>query len=196
MGINSAKLIECHIISNRRANMGLIQKQYDDLRKKIKKSEIENQARAFKETRNRQRQNLSGLGDFEKMKSEVKRIRSESVGNWDLFEKALSCLEKNQFRVLQAKDAEEACEMVLREMGEEQLVVKSKSNISKEIRLTSFLRRHGIEVIETDIGDRIGQIVGHRASHYTGPIVHLSRYEISEILSKHLGRDEIGRAHV
>ena len=169
--------------------MGLIQKQYDDLRKKVKKSEIENQARAFKETRNRQRQNLSGLGDFEKMKSEVKRIRSESVGNWDLFEKALSCLEKNQFRVLQAKDAEEACEMVLREMGEEQLVVKSKSNISKEIRLTSFLRRHGVEVIETDIGDRIGQIVGHRASHYTGPIVHLSRYEISEILSKHLGRE-------
>ncbi len=169
--------------------MGLIQKQYDDLRKKIKKSEMENQARAFKETRNRQRQNLSALGDLEKMKSEIKRIRSESVGNWDLFEKALSRLEKNQFRVLQAKDAEEACEIVLKEMGEERLVVKSKSNISKEIRLTSFLMQHGIEVIETDIGDRIGQIVGHRASHYTGPIVHLTRYEIAEILSKHLGRE-------
>jgi hypothetical protein len=38
--------------------MGLIQKQYDDLRKKLKKTELENQARAFKETRNRQRQNL------------------------------------------------------------------------------------------------------------------------------------------
>ncbi len=70
--------------------MGLIQKQYDDLRKRIKKSEIENQARAFKETRNRQRQNLSALGDLEKMKKEVKRIRSESVGNWDLFEEAVS----------------------------------------------------------------------------------------------------------
>jgi L-lactate utilization protein LutB len=169
--------------------MGLIQKQYDDLRKKIKKSEIDNQARAFRETRNRQSQNLSAFGDLEKIKAEVKRIRSESVGNWELFEKALSRLEKNQFNVIQAKGAEEACEIVLKELGEERLVVKSKSNISKEIRLTSFLKEHGVEVIETDIGDRIGQIAGQRASHYTGPIVHLTRYDIAEILSKHLGRE-------
>src|SRR4030066_81881 len=105
--------------------MGLIQKQYEDLRKKIKKSHLENQWRAFKETRNRQ----------------------------------------------------------------ERLVVKSKSNISKEIGLTHFLNGHGIEVIETDIGDRIIQIAGHRASHATAPAVHLSRYEIAEILSQHLKRE-------
>ncbi len=52
----------------KRIEMGLIQKQYDDLRKKVKKSEMENQARAFKETRNRQRQNLAAFGDFEKSK--------------------------------------------------------------------------------------------------------------------------------
>ena len=121
--------------------MGLIQKQYEDLRKKIKKTEMENQARAFKETRNRQKQNLAAFGDLEKIKAEVKRIRSESVGNWDLLEKAISQLEKNKFKVLQAKDAKEACDIVLNEMGEERLVVKSKSNISKEIRLTSFLTR-------------------------------------------------------
>ena len=68
--------------------MGLIQKQYEDLRKKVKKTEMENQARAFKETRNRQKQNLAAFGDLEKIKAEVKRIRSESVGNWELFEKA------------------------------------------------------------------------------------------------------------
>ena len=44
-------------------------------------------------------------------------------------------------------------------------------------------------MIETDLGDRIGQIAGHRASHYTGPIVHLSRHDVAEILSKHLGRE-------
>ena len=98
-------------------------------------------------------------------------------------------MEKNQFKVVQAKDSKEACEILLREIGEERLVVKSKSNISKEIGLTPFLIQHGIEVIETDIGDRINQITGGRASHYTGPVVHLSRYEIAEILSKHLKRE-------
>ena len=69
--------------------MGLIQKQYDDLRKKIKKSHLENQWRAFKETRNRQKQNLPFFGDLKKISEEVKRIRSESVGNWNLFEEAI-----------------------------------------------------------------------------------------------------------
>jgi L-lactate utilization protein LutB len=172
----------------KRNPMGLIQKQYDTLRKRIKKSELENQRRAFRETRNRQRQNLPLFDDLEKVKEGVKRIRSSSLGNWDLLTEAITQLEKNQFKVLQVKDAHEACEIFLKEIGEERLVVKSKSNISKEIGLTSFLTQHGIEVIETDIGDRIIQLTGQRASHYTGPIAHLSRYEVAEILSKHLKR--------
>ena len=169
--------------------MGLIQKQYEDLRKKVKKSELENQWRAFKETRSRQRQNLTSIDGLEKIKEQVNRIRSESVGNWDLLQKAISTLERNRFKVIQAKDSAEACEILLKEIGEERLVVKSKSNISKEIGLTPFLIQHGIEVVETDIGDRITQIAGHRASHYTGPACHLSRYDIAQILSKHLRRE-------
>jgi L-lactate dehydrogenase complex protein LldG len=168
--------------------MGLIQKQYGDLRKRIKKSELENQRRAFKETRNRQKQNLLAIDDLEQIKEEVKRIRSESVGNRGLLQKAISRMKGNQFKVIEAKDSKDACEIVLREIGKEKLVVKSKSNISKEIGLTSFLNRHGIEIIETDIGDRINQLTGGRSSHYTGPIVHLTRYEVAEVLSKHLKR--------
>jgi len=119
----------------------------------------------------------------------VKQIRSESVGNWDLLQEAISRLERNQFKVIEAKDSKEACEILLKEIGKERLVVKSKSNISKEIGLTHFLIQHGIEVIETDIGDRITQIAGQRASHYTGPACHLSRYDIAKILSKHLEKE-------
>ena len=172
----------------RRFSMGLLQKQYESLRKKIKKSELENQRRAFRETRTRQKQNLHLFDDFEKVKEEVKRIRSQSLGNPDLLEEAITHLEKNQFKVFRAKDCEEACAIFLKEIGEERLVVKSKSNLSKEIGLTPFLTGHGIEVIETDIGDRIIQLAGGRSSHYTGPIVHLSRYEVAEILSGHLKR--------
>ncbi|NWF93457.1 MAG: LUD domain-containing protein [Syntrophaceae bacterium] len=169
--------------------MGLVQKQYEDLKKRVKRSELENQRRAFKETRDRQKENLSLMDDLEKIKEEMKRIRSEALGNWDLLREAISSLEKNQFKVFQAKDSKEACEILLREIGRERLVVKSKSNISREIGLTPFLMQHGVEVIETDIGDRINQMMGGRASHYTGPIVHLSRHEIAETLSKHLKKE-------
>src|SRR4030042_5701698 len=169
--------------------MGLIQKQYENLRKKIKKSELENQRRAFRETLTRQKQNLHLFDDFETIKEEVKRIRSSSLENWDLLQEAISHLDKNQFKVFQAKDSGEACEVLLREIGEERLVVKAKSNVSKEMGLTPFLVQHGIEIIETDIGDRINQFNGGRSSHYTGPVVHLSRYDIAEVLSKHLKRE-------
>jgi len=49
-------------------DVGLLQKQYEELRKKVKKSELENQRRAFKETRTRQTQNLPLLDDFGKIK--------------------------------------------------------------------------------------------------------------------------------
>ncbi|MGB9628052.1 MAG: LUD domain-containing protein, partial [Thermodesulfobacteriota bacterium] len=186
VNLKSAKLIRSERGSK---EMGLIQKQYDSLRKKIKKSELENQRRAFNETRSRQKQNLILFGDLEKVKEKVKRIRSESLGNWNLLQEAINRLETNQFKVFQAKDSREACEIFLKEIGDEKLVVKSKSNISKEIGLTYFLNQHGIEVIETDIGDRINQLTGGRSSHYTGPIVHLSRYEIAEVLSRHLKRE-------
>lgn len=169
--------------------MGLIQKQYENLRKRIKKSEIENQRRAFEGTLARQKQNRPLFDDFETIKEEVKRIRSSSLGNWDLLQEAIRHLEKNQFRVFHAKDSGEACEILLREIGEEKLVVKAKSNVSKEMGLTPFLVQHGVEVIETDIGDRINQFNGGRSSHYTGPVVHLSRYEIAEVLSKHLKKE-------
>ena len=190
--LKKAKLIKFsltgHGHESRNRAMGLIQKQYEDLRKRVKKSELENQRRAFKETRSRQKENLASIDDLEKIKEEVKRIRSESVGNWDLLDKAISRMKGNQFKVIEARDSKEACEIVLKEIGKEKLVVKSKSNISKEIGLTSFLNQHGIEIIETDIGDRINQIMGGRSSHYTGPIVHLTRYEVAEVLSKHLNR--------
>ncbi len=169
--------------------MGLIQKQYDDLRRKVKKSELENQRRAFKETRNRQKGNLPWMDDVEKIKEQVKRIRSESLGNWDLLKKAISRMEGNQFRVIEAKDSKEARELLLHELEGQRLVVKSKSNVSKEIGLTSFFVQNGIDVVETDIGDRIMQITGQRASHYTGPACHLTRIEIAQILSKHLKRE-------
>ncbi len=169
--------------------MGLIQKQYEELKEKIKKAEMENQRRAFRETRIRQKQNLPLYEEFEKAKEILKKVRSSALGDWDLLMKAIARLEGNQFRVLQARDGQEACEIFLNEIGEEKLVVKSKSNLSKEIGLTSFLTGHGIEVIETDIGDRINQLIGGRSSHYTGPIVHLTRYEIAEVLSRHLKKE-------
>ncbi|MDD5095149.1 MAG: LUD domain-containing protein [Dehalococcoidia bacterium] len=74
-------------------------------------------------------------------------------------------------------------------MGSEKLVVKAKSNVTKEIDLARELESRGIEAVETDIGDRVVQIAGEKPSHPTGPASHLSKEQIAEVLSAHFGRE-------
>lgn len=63
-----------------------------------------------------------------------------------------------------AKDGKEAANLMMVELGESKLVVKSKSNLTKEMELVKLLERSGIRVIETDSGDRIIQIAHEKPS--------------------------------
>lgn len=139
--------------------------------------------KAFSSVKERQKKNP--LPDFEKKKKRLKDSREICVGNEELLKKAVNKLESNGFKVIQAKDRHDAIKAVLNEIGKEKLIVKSKSNVTKEIDLTHELEKHGVEVIETDIGDRILQILNLKPSHPTGPIAHMSAKKIAEGLSSH-----------
>ncbi|HEY8415209.1 MAG TPA: LutB/LldF family L-lactate oxidation iron-sulfur protein, partial [Thermaerobacter sp.] len=67
-------------------------------------------------------------------------------------------------------------------------VVKSKSMVTEEIHLNPHLEAAGIEVVETDLGEYIIQLAGHRPSHIVAPAVHLSQQQIREIFSREAGR--------
>ena len=162
-------------------------------RRKLKKH-IDEQASlngmrsAFKTIEERKKENLPLMGDLEKRKERLRKAKSESIGNDTLFDRAVARLRENGFRVEVAHNDDEAISVLLKEIGEEKLVVKSKSNISKEVDLTRRMESEGIEIIETDLGDRIIQISGLEPVHPTGPAAHLSRYQVAEILSEHFGR--------
>lgn len=124
--------------------------------------------------------------DMEARKARLRSTRLRSLQDGDLYKEAQRRLGENGFTVRFAADAEEAVSMVVDELGEERLLVKSKTNISKEIGLTHRLEESGIQVVETDIGDRIVQLYGGEAVHPTGPSAHLTRYEIAGLLSDKL----------
>jgi len=150
---------------------------------------LEGMRNAFRTTRVRQRENAHLIPDLEARKERLRRVKSESIGNDSLFNTAVERLRSNGFRIEFARDDAHAIEILVREIGDEKTIVKSKSNISKEIDLAHRLSERGIEVIETDLGDRIIQISGLEPVHPTGPAAHLTRYQIAEILSKHFGRE-------
>jgi L-lactate dehydrogenase complex protein LldF len=67
------------------------------------------------------------------------------------------------------------------------LVAKSKSMLSEECGLNEFLEGNGIEVVETDLAERIIQLAGERPSHIVLPSIHIRKEEVGDIFHKHLG---------
>src|SRR4030042_801737 len=143
--------------------------------------------KAFDSVKERQKKNIPP--DFKEKIKRLKVVRESSVGNEELLKSTIKKIEENGIRVFSAKSKDDAVEIILKEIGSERLVVKSKSNVTKEIDLTAELESKGIEVIETDIGDRILQVLRCRPSHPTGPIAHLSAKMIAEGLSKLYNKD-------
>jgi L-lactate dehydrogenase complex protein LldF len=82
-----------------------------------------------------------------------------------------------------AEDAEAHNETVyalLRERGVSR-IVKSKSMLTEDCGLNPWLEARGIEITDTDLGERIVQLAGERPSHILAPAVHKSRQQISAL---------------
>jgi L-lactate dehydrogenase complex protein LldF len=60
-------------------------------------------------------------------------------------------------------------------------VVKGKSMVSEEMHLNAFLASHGIEAIETDLGEFIIQLNGETPSHIIVPAIHKNKAQIAKI---------------
>ncbi len=142
--------------------------------------------KAFNSVKEKQARNL--LPDFEERKKRLKAARELCVGNEGLLAKAIDSLKKNGIKVHLVKEKQEAIDIILSEIGDEKLIVKSKSNVTKEIELTKALEKKGLTVVETDIGDRILQLLNASPSHPTGPVAHLSAKEIAKRLSVHYSK--------
>lgn len=140
---------------------------------------------AFKTVRKRQVENIPP--DLNEKIRRLRDVRELSVGNEEMLKRAVRKAQENGIKVFIAKSGDDAIQIILRKIEGERLIVKSKSNVTKEIKLTEELESRGIEVIETDIGDRVLQVLKERPSHPTGPISHLSAKKISEGLSKIYG---------
>ena len=66
-------------------------------------------------------------------------------------------------------------------------LVKSKSMLTEECHLNPYLEAQGIEVTDTDLGERIVQLRREPPSHIVLPAIHLKKQDIGELFHKELG---------
>lgn len=60
-------------------------------------------------------------------------------------------------------------------------LVKGKSMVSEEMHLNRFLQEHGVEALETDLGEFIIQLEGETPSHIIVPAVHKNKDEVARV---------------
>jgi L-lactate dehydrogenase complex protein LldF len=121
----------------------------------------------------------------------AREIKDETLAELDRhLETLATSVERNGGRVHWAQDGAAACRTVIDVLQKRNArrVVKSKSMTTEEIHLNRALADAGVETIETDLGEYIIQLAGHRPSHIVGPALHLNVQNIAEILSSVAGR--------
>ncbi len=130
--------------------------------------------------------------DFEFLRDQARMIRRESITHLNEFLSEFEdAAQKNGCKIFYAQTPEKArayvLDVALRHKAK--TVVKSKSMVTEEIELVPFLSKHGVDAVETDLGEYIVQLAGEKPSHITAPAVHKSRKEIAELFHEKIGAE-------
>jgi iron-sulfur cluster protein len=136
---------------------------------------------------------VSRLDDYEALRARAREIKEDAIDRLpELVERLESRVEANGGTVYVADDAADAnryVREVCRENDAERLV-KSKSMTSEEIEVNEFLRRDGVDVVETDLGEWVLQVADEAPSHIVAPAIHKSREGIAQLFNSHFDLDD------
>jgi len=128
---------------------------------------------------------------WEKYKKNAQAVRKECIKQLpQLIQRFKEEATKSGACVYQTSTPQEAQSLIekIARQKNAKLIVKSKSMVSEEIELNSFLEKKGYKVVETDLGEWIIQLAKEKPSHITAPALHKTREEIAELFSRHLGK--------
>ncbi len=133
---------------------------------------------------------FADIPDKDALRRAARQIKEHAIEHLDqLVEQLRASVTRHGGHFYLATNAHQANEYLLelvRERGVKK-VVKSKSMVTEEIELNRHLEAAGIEVIETDLGERIIQLAGERPFHITGPAIHKPREAVGKLFAEKLG---------
>jgi L-lactate dehydrogenase complex protein LldF len=133
------------------------------------------------------------LPEYEALRNQANAVKKHTIDNLDYY---IEQFERNVVahggKVIFCKDGAEVADFVLglaKERGG-RLIVKSKSMTTEELDFNERLEHHGLEAVETDLGEYIIQLAHIRPFHIIAPALQMTRYDVADIFTEHLGVNE------
>ncbi len=130
------------------------------------------------------------LPEWELLRETASQIKHNVLSNLDVYlERFEANAQANGVTVHWAANAKEHNEIVHSILKRHQVnrMVKSKSMLTEECHLNEYLSRNGVEVIDSDLGERIVQLAEEPPSHIVLPCIHKKKEEIGDLFHEHLG---------
>ncbi|AUD04339.1 lactate utilization protein B [Spirosoma pollinicola] len=136
---------------------------------------------------------VAQIPEWEQLREAASQIKNYGLSNMhDLLIQFEENAIRNGIKIHWAADGDEHNAIILdiiKQAGANRMV-KSKSMLTEECHLNQFLTDKRIEVIDSDLGERIVQMRGEPPSHIVLPAIHLTKAEVGETFHEHLGTDK------
>ena len=133
---------------------------------------------------------VNKISNWEDLRETASQIKHNVLSNLSSYlQQFESNALTNGITVHWAVDAKEHNQIVLDILKRHSIdqMVKSKSMLTEECHLNDFLEENGINVIDSDLGERIVQLAKEMPSHIVLPCIHKRKEEIGELFHQHLG---------
>ena len=160
---------------------------------------VERHDNTFFGVRQKRDRMAQALPEWEDLRNAANQIKRHTITHLaDYLEQFEANAQKNGVHVHWAKDADEYNAIVYDILSSHHVkkVVKSKSMLTEECHLNENLEAKGIDVIETDLGERILQMMKLAPSHIVMPALHVHREDIGDTFRKLIPNyDEIAASY-
>lgn len=134
-----------------------------------------------------------GVPEWEQLRQKASQIKMHTLTHLDTYlQQFADNAEKNGAIVHWAEDADEFNRIVLDILRDHNVrkLVKSKSMLTEECEMNPYLEQNGIEIVETDLGERIIQLKKQRPSHIVMPAIHLNHHDVGELFEAELNSEK------
>ena len=149
----------------------------------MKASELETMRKSFNTVKNRSN-SIKDSSSTKRLESRGREIKKFSIeNNEELLNQLLESFKRNGIDCVMADTSEDAIDII-----DATTIAKAKSNTLGEINLKKHMADKDIDVVETDLGDRILQLkkTDNNPVHPTGPASHLNISKITDIVNESL----------